>query len=75
MKAYLKGYRLLINRSIFKRDNFDVVPDNIFLKKKNSISTMIKIMRLFIKEKNSIKHLNVLLKLKREVNQKNGKNF
>jgi hypothetical protein len=36
MKAYLKGYRLLINRSIFKRDNFDVVPDNIFLKKKNS---------------------------------------
>jgi len=36
MKAYLKGYRLLINRSIFKRDNFDVVPDNIFFKKKNS---------------------------------------
>jgi hypothetical protein len=36
MKAYLKGYRLLINRSIFKRENFDVVPDNIFFKKKNS---------------------------------------
>ena len=36
MKAYLKGYRLLINPSAFKRDNFDVVPDDIFLKKKNS---------------------------------------
>jgi hypothetical protein len=37
MKAYLKGYRLHISRSIFKRNNFDVVPDNIFFKKKNSI--------------------------------------
>jgi hypothetical protein len=36
MKAYLKGYRLVINPNVFKRDNFDVVPDNIFLKKKNS---------------------------------------
>jgi hypothetical protein len=36
MKAYLKGYRLLINRSIFKRDNFDVIPENIFFKKNNS---------------------------------------
>jgi hypothetical protein len=36
MKAYLKGYRLVINKYIFKRDNFDVVPDNIFFKKKNS---------------------------------------
>jgi len=36
MKAYLKGYRLLINRRIFKRDDFDIVPDDIFFKKKNS---------------------------------------
>lgn len=36
MKAYLKGYGLLINQSVFKRDKFDVIPDNIFLKKKNS---------------------------------------
>jgi hypothetical protein len=36
MKAYLKGYRLVINKYIFNRDNFDVVPDNIFFKKKNS---------------------------------------
>jgi hypothetical protein len=36
MKAYLKGYRLVINPNVFKRDNFDVVPNNIFLKKKNS---------------------------------------
>lgn len=36
MKAYLKGYRLVINPNVFKRDNFDVVPDNIYLKKKNS---------------------------------------
>ena len=33
MNAYLKGYRLVINLNVFKRDNFDVVPDNIFLKK------------------------------------------
>ena len=36
MKAYLRGYRLLIDRSIFKKDNFDVVPDNLFFQKKNS---------------------------------------
>jgi hypothetical protein len=35
MKAYLKGYRLLINKSIFKRNKFDVVPKNIFFKKRN----------------------------------------
>lgn len=33
MKAYLKGYQLIIKKSIFKKNNFDVVPDNIFLKK------------------------------------------
>lgn len=43
MKAYLKGYRLVINSNVFKRDNFDVVPVDIFLKKKILIKLVIKI--------------------------------
>jgi len=36
MKAYLKGYQLVINPGIFKKNNFDVIPENIFLKRNNS---------------------------------------
>jgi hypothetical protein len=33
MRAYLRGYRLVINQKDFDKNNFNIVPKNIFLKK------------------------------------------